>query len=73
MIKAFVHLHSPLPGCGHHKLSPLGRALWPALHDGLLLGIKAHTFFAVSMHVAKQATASSRQNHARPWVLEWVR
>ena len=47
----------PMPvllGRRHHKLSTLANALGPALHDGLLLGIEAHTFFAIGVHVAKQ-------------------
>src|SRR6185295_5868163 len=39
----------------HHELGALGGALGPALHDRLLLGVEAHAFFAVGMHVAEQA------------------
>src|SRR5450830_1667249 len=39
----------------HRKLRALLDALRPALHDRLLLGVEAHPFGAVGMHVAEQA------------------
>src|SRR6478752_9372048 len=44
-----------LAGRRHHELGALADALRPALHDGLLLGVEAHAFLAVGMHVAEQA------------------
>src|SRR5690606_6300769 len=40
---------------GHDELVALADVFGPALHDGFLLGVEAHTFFAVRMGIAEQA------------------
>src|SRR5215831_3374662 len=44
-----------LLGRRHGEFRALGRALWPALHDGFLSRIETHAFFTVGVRVAEQA------------------
>ena len=53
-------------GNRHRKLSALFDALRPALHDRLLLGVEAHAFSAVSMHVAEQALFPTSLDNGMP-------
>src|SRR5262249_54443748 len=58
---------------GHRELSTLFGAFRPALHDRLLLGVEAHPFFAVRVHVAEQAAlpaaeAMPRHRHRNRYV-----
>src|SRR5216117_3743124 len=66
----------------HHELRSLRRALGPALHDRLLLGVEAHALFAVGMHVAEQAALPAaeavpghrhRDRHVDPTMPTWMR
>src|SRR5690606_38487992 len=47
---------------GHDELVALADVFRPALHDGFLLGVETHTFFAVGMHVAEQAALPAAES-----------
>src|ERR1700744_3084638 len=48
-------------GRRHREFRALVDAVRPALHDRFLLGIEAHAFFAVNIHVAEGAPAPAAE------------